>query len=216
MMASTPFHATLYIFDAHTLCSTEDRLKEAVRAYLQDNLSVGADSTTCSGSALQIHRTPRGKPYLPCDPNIHISASHSGDYLICAVSNTAIGIDIQEHSTLKDETPAETRIRLRKLANRFLHPEEAEYIAPHPDQHFFKVWTAKESYVKYTGQGIDDHFADFSVLPPNCTTLPDTDSIGIHAHWSALDVSFYQFKLTQQYTVCICTENPAEIRICRL
>ncbi|MBO5778446.1 MAG: 4'-phosphopantetheinyl transferase superfamily protein [Clostridia bacterium] len=213
MTASSPSSVTLCIFEANTSYSTDDRLQEAIRAYIHANLSDGAGAYP--ETALRIHRTPLGKPYLPDCPSISISASHSGKYLICAVSDTAIGIDIQEQRLLNGETPEQASIRLQRIARRFMHPAEAEYIAPLPCQRFFKVWTAKESYVKYTGQGIDDQFSCFSVLPDGGIALQDTISNDLSPQWFALGVWFHQFQLDPQHTVCICTEDLAEIQICR-
>lgn len=216
MMASTPSTVYLYFFDAHSSYTTTDRLNESVRAYLREQRGEKFPFPSEIESALEIQRTSRGKPYLPFFPNLHISASHSGEYLICAVSDTVLGIDIQEHSRLKGETEEEACIRLRRIANRFLHPQEANYISPRPSHRFFNVWTAKESYVKYTGQGIDHHFSEFSVLPQNLAQSWESDSTVPYFQWSASDVSFYQFQFNQQYTVCICTEDLAEIKICKL
>ncbi len=212
MTASSPSCVTLCIFRADPSYSTDDRLQEAIRTYIHANPADGAE--TYPEAALQIRRTPLGKPYLPNCPSISISASHSGDYLICAVSNMAIGIDIQEQRLLKGETPEEAGVRLQRIARRFLHPAEADYIAPLPHQRFFKVWTAKESYVKYTGQGIDDHFSHFSILPDDGIPLPETVNV-LPARWFALGAWFYQFQADPQHTICICTDAPAEIQIHR-
>ena len=55
-----------------------------------------------------------GKPYISGD-NIHYNISHSGDYVVCAVSNHEIGVDIQK--VTGDHM---------KLAKRFFHPMEWE------------------------------------------------------------------------------------------
>ena len=37
-----------------------------------------------------------GKPYLSNYPNVHFNVSHSRDYVVCAVFNKPIGVDIQK------------------------------------------------------------------------------------------------------------------------
>ncbi len=135
---------------------------------------------------------------------------------MCAVADTEIGVDIQRHETLKNETEEETNARLRKLSKRFFYPEEAEFIIKEPWKRFFKVWTAKESYVKYTGEGINDNFMKFSVLPKDSCILSDEDSQNASVKWYASDVWFHQIKIDQQYTMCVCTKELVNIDICRL
>lgn len=126
-----------------------------------------------------ILREKRGKPYF-ADPSLpHFSLSHSGDFLACAMGPSPCGVDIQTH---------ETAVRhMDRLAKRYFHPIEWEAVlqaqrdrenTAHKESQllpdtsslsrtelFFAIWTAKESYVKYTGEGIIGRFSSFSVLP---------------------------------------------------
>lgn len=215
MSASATKKAVIYIFNTDSSYSTEDRIKEAVHAFLRADASGRTSFSSCADTMLQIRRTPLGKPYLPLMPEIFVSASHSGDYLLCAVADTEIGVDIQRHETLKNETAEETNARLAKLSKRYFHPEEAEFIIKAPWERFFKVWTAKESYVKYTGEGIDDNFKNFSVIPMDPCVLADGNSADAPAGWSAADVRFHQIRFDQQYTFCACTKELVNIDICR-
>ncbi len=208
--------AVLYIFNADSSYSTEDRIKEATLAFLCADPSKKTSPSLCADTMLQIRKTSLGKPYLPYMPEIYVSASHSGDYLLCAVADTEIGVDIQRHETLKNETEEETNARLGKMSQRFFHPEEAEFIIKEPWNRFFKVWTAKESYVKYTGEGINDNFRIFSVLPKDPCAFSAEDSPNAFVEWCASDVWFRQIKIDQQYTMCVCTKELVNIDICRL
>ncbi|NLF79860.1 MAG: 4'-phosphopantetheinyl transferase superfamily protein, partial [Clostridia bacterium] len=100
-----------------------------------------------------------GKPYFAALPGLHFSLSHSGEYWLAAFAAAPLGIDIQRHQSCRKEAVAE----------RFFHPEEAAWLRRrgYTDEDFFALWTAKESYVKYTGQGIDESFAGFSVIANN-------------------------------------------------
>ena len=102
----------------------------------------------------QLARSARGKPYFPNRPHLHCSVTHSGDYWLCALSQTPLGIDLQQKAP---------RRRTQELAERFFHPQETAYLQAHPHD-FFRLWAAKESYVKYTGSGIDGSFGAFSVV----------------------------------------------------
>lgn len=97
-----------------------------------------------------------GKPYFPDLPWLHFSVSHSGEYWACAMASTEVGLDLQMH----------TRGRKEQISARFFHPWENEYLRSCGYEGFFDIWSAKESYVKYTGQGIDENFAAFSAALP--------------------------------------------------
>ena len=53
------------------------------------------------------HRNEHGKPYLTETPEIYVNWSHSGDYVICAVADREVGIDLQK----MDREPKENLIR---------------------------------------------------------------------------------------------------------
>lgn len=92
---------------------------------------------------------PGGKPYLKNYP-IYFNLSHSGDYVVCAVSEQEVGVDIQEHR----------KENVERLAKRFFSPRETDVLrACKPEERealFFDLWAKKEAYGKYTGKGITD------------------------------------------------------------
>jgi 1,4-alpha-glucan branching enzyme len=53
----------------------------------------------------------------------------------------------------------------KKLASRYFHPLEQAYLEKDPWEGFFRIWTAKESFVKRTGRGIDHHLSELCILP---------------------------------------------------
>lgn len=87
-----------------------------------------------------------GKPFLSRHPEIFFNISHSGEYAACAVGRIPVGIDIQFRK------PGDHR----KLARRILTSEEwtAYETSGCDEQIFYTFWTKKESYLKYTGEGI--------------------------------------------------------------
>lgn len=80
-----------------------------------------------------------GKPYLK-NNSIFFNISHSGDYIVCAVSDREIGVDI-ERITLKE-----------MLIDRICTENEKKY--PMTAENFTKIWVMKESYVKMLGTGV--------------------------------------------------------------
>jgi len=85
------------------------------------------------------------KPYF--DKPIHFNISHSGEYIICAISKTnKVGIDIEE---IKD-------IPLIDFDNEFSKKELEEiYNAKNPLQLFYTYWTQKEAFLKAIGSGLN-------------------------------------------------------------
>ncbi len=82
-----------------------------------------------------------GKPFA-VEIDIHFSISHSGDMVLCAVSEKEIGADIE-------------KIRCIRLdaAKKFACENELKYINENPNG-LFEIWTLKEAYFKCIGTGL--------------------------------------------------------------
>lgn len=97
-----------------------------------------------------------GKPYLK-NSSFFVSMSHSEEKAVCAVSEKAVGIDIEK---IKPISVA--------LIDRVCTQNEMEYVMPQTCEkaatvenrvvleRFYEVWTAKEAYFKKIGTGITD------------------------------------------------------------
>jgi len=90
-----------------------------------------------------------GKPYFKEYP-IYFNLSHSGEYVVCAVSDREIGVDIQEHKGGDTE----------RIAKRYFSGGEIRALDTCEEGQrtklFFDLWAAKEAYGKYTGGGITE------------------------------------------------------------
>ena len=95
-----------------------------------------------------------GKPYFCVHPEIRFNISHSGNLVMCAVSDFEIGIDVQEKKCMNTD----------RIAKKIMSPDEYEnYLtSPGREDFFFRAWVMKESYVKWTGDGIT---RELSCLP---------------------------------------------------
>lgn len=91
---------------------------------------------------IEIEIGKNGKPNVVGEKNIHFNISHSGEYAVCAVCDTPVGVDIEKIR----------EVDFRRIAKRYFRENEAEKIADIDD--FFSLWTKKESYLKMTGDGI--------------------------------------------------------------
>lgn len=105
---------------------------------------------------MELKKNINGKPYIEGLP-IHYNISHSGEWLIACFSNKEVGVDIE-------------RIREPNysVAKKFFSEEEFSILENEREEIkkkelFFKIWTAKEAYVKMLGSGIYYSFNKFTV-----------------------------------------------------
>ncbi len=92
-----------------------------------------------------------GKPYIKNTNNIFFNISHSKDIAICSFASSNIGCDIEKLDN--------SRINI-DIINKIASKEEQEYFAKvsieNKKEEFLKLWTYKESFVKYKGSGLKD------------------------------------------------------------
>ncbi len=102
------------------------------------------------------------KPYLKDYPEVHFNLSHSGKKAICAISDKEVGCDIEE---IKDP--------VTEVISRCFSKEEQAYIEKSIDKReaFYRIWVAKESFLKAIGTGINDDMTRFSTIPKGDTIL---------------------------------------------
>ena len=108
---------------------------------------------------LEIEYSNKGKPVL-VGINKYISVTTAEKVMICAVSDTPIGIDGEHMARFSGESKTD----YIGIAERFFTEEEADYVREGEDtgMRFAKIWIRKEAYCKYTGKGLTD-FPNFSV-----------------------------------------------------
>lgn len=101
-------------------------------------------------------RDADGKPYVEGAP-MYFSISHSGLYVICAVDEHPIGVDVEV-----------VRGAEEKFMRRVCTDQEWAYVRPYDDggyERFWEIWTAKEALFKLTGNG--------PLLRLSCFDLPE-------------------------------------------
>lgn len=98
-----------------------------------------------------------GKPYVANVENVYFNVSHSGEWVVCIVSDKPCGIDIETMD--KDNLD---------IAKRFFAKSEYEYISNCSEEEingrFYEIWTAKEAYLKYEGKGLRIDLGSFEVV----------------------------------------------------
>lgn len=132
---------------------------------------------------------PVGKPE---GEKVHFNISHSGDMVICAVGQKAVGCDVEKIG----KEP-------KGVAQRFFHRNEVEYLQSFQGQErnemFFRLWTWKESYIKMTGEGARLSLQKFEILP-------EGDRIRVRREGETLSCHIMEYSVPG-YKVSVCAEE---------
>lgn len=120
-----------------------------------------------SGAAQSLVYDARGKPYV-VGGRLFVSLSNSRGVCAAAVSDKLIGVDTERRAAdpadPRSTPPGRSDELLVRLAARWFCEEELRYVAGAPQTRFPEIWTAKESYVKMTGDGLSGMTSAPSVL----------------------------------------------------
>lgn len=92
---------------------------------------------------------PYGKPHIAGIPGFHFNLSHSGRWIVCAVDDQEVGVDIEEMKPLDLDMARYvfSDEQYRTLVNK---EGQAQLI------YFYDLWTLKESWVKLLGVGLNE------------------------------------------------------------
>jgi len=116
-------------------------------------------------SDVPLHQGPYGKPLL--DPSAgcqaEFSISHSGDWVLVALAEQSVGVDIEQQVDPVD--PA--------LIRSCFTPAEQKRIRTDAD--FYRYWTYKEAAIKALGTG-------FSLAPTQFEIVGTEPELRIHGH----------------------------------
>lgn len=140
-----------------------------------------------------------GKPILNNPNRIHFNISHSGNWVVCAVDDNTVGIDVEVIKPIDFE-----------IAERFFSKDEYITFKNQPDEmklmYFYMIWTLKESYIKMEGKGLSIPLNSFTIRMEN-------DDISVSVSNETQGFYFYQSFLgcNAVYAVCTIERNPNEI-----
>jgi 4'-phosphopantetheinyl transferase len=93
-------------------------------------------------------------------PWLSFNLSHSGMRAMCAIGTPEVGCDVEQLHAM----------RMEKVAGRFYTKREQAYLSSITDpaereDAFFRLWTLKESVIKFTGRGMAQGLDTFSIDP---------------------------------------------------
>ncbi len=130
-----------------------------------------------------------GKLYLE-KSSVYFSLSHSEDIIFCVVAESEVGCDVQLATEYKE-----------KISKRFFTNEENEVICQTENKQlcFAKLWTFKESILKYTGKG----------LSGGLSTYDFSDCI-LKNHFNKYELNFTTF-YKNEYVFSFCAKETESI-----
>ncbi|MBD8033179.1 4'-phosphopantetheinyl transferase family protein [Solibacillus merdavium] len=123
------------------------------------------------------------------EQNLQFNITHSGNYVACAISKFPVGIDIEQHVK-----------RDFSLFQSLWSDEEKQLYPLHEQEAFYSLWTAKESYGKYKGFGLQSCLTEVTIHQDGTIHLPDRIE-------KALAVSFV---IAPKYSATVCIEDSLE------
>ena len=159
----------------------------------------------------QVFVGEHGKPMVN---GLELSLSHSGNMVICAVSEEPVGCDVEE-----------VRKAPKGVAERYFSESEQAYLSSFSgkeyDKAFFWLWTMKESYVKMTGEGLKVPFDAYEVIASvgGCEETCRMCTDGQHKVCSQVirdgkvQACYLSSIDLQGYIISICAESSAAMEI---
>ncbi len=100
---------------------------------------------------------PHGKPFLRDYPHIHFNLSHCRGAALCVVGDAPVGCDIER---------VEAKVDM-EVCRYCCNENEVEAIlgSDNPQLAFFTLWTRKEAFLKYTGEGLTNNLPGLLLTP---------------------------------------------------
>ncbi|MFE3576471.1 4'-phosphopantetheinyl transferase family protein [Lysinibacillus sp. NPDC059133] len=138
--------------------------------------------------------TEYGKPYLKNVEQLSYNISHSGDWVVIALNNFEIGIDIEMIKPI-DFNFAKQFLTEYEYFDLMSIQEKRKRL-----EYFYDLWTLKESYVKAIGKGLFFPLKDFTI---------QKDSLNKITFQSSLDTNswyFKQYEVDHDYKLSVCSE----------
>ncbi len=149
-------------------------------------------------SEMTFARNQYGKPYLVNTKDCYFNISHSGDYIICGVSDTPIGVDIEE---IRKAPLDVAEYCFSEDENKVLLGKNGK----EADRLFYAFWTLKESYLKRIGIGLQNL--------SKCFFSIDSEKGNIHCFIAGKRTEEYIFSLMEKenYTMAVCGDGRTKL-----
>ncbi len=135
-------------------------------------------------SLFQVKHGPHGKPYV--DGELYFNLSHSGEYVVMAVGDKELGVDVQKKRSLS-----------QAAAGFFLNPEEQACVKAKPELPLINLWCRKEAFLKCIGFGWDNIHANRTSVMEQ-TLLFEKETYCLREH-----------EINEEYILTVCEKGNA-------
>lgn len=187
------------LIDSEKKCKVEKFVnkKDKIRTVIGEILirTIIVENLKISNKYIRFNKNQYGKPYLKEYPNFNFNISHSGDYVLCAIDDKPIGVDVEEVKPIECE----------EIAKNFFTAKEFNYIVNQDLKfqldRFYEIWTLKESYIKCCGQGLSIPLKSFSI------EVNQYEIIKVIGNNEYKEHTFKLFDIELGYKVAVCSLN---------
>jgi 4'-phosphopantetheinyl transferase len=152
-----------------------------------------------TNNEIEIVQDTYSKPYLKGDVSFNFNISHSKDWVVCAISSSIVGIDIE----FMDKNLDVNIFNNHLSEDEFYSLKEKGF----KSEEFYKLWTLKESYVKAVGKGLYIPFQSFSIIE-------GFNQIKVQSESKEESFYFKNYSSIEGYTISVCSKtnsNPNNI-----
>ncbi|WP_434296521.1 4'-phosphopantetheinyl transferase family protein [Clostridium sporogenes] len=171
--------------------------KDKIRSLVGEILvrTIITQKLNISNKNIILRKNQYGKPYLIGYPNFKFNISHSGNFVVCAIDNKSIGIDIEEVRNIEYED----------IVKSFFSVSEFDYIIKQDLNcqlsKFYEIWVLKESYIKCCGQGLTIPLKSFSI------DIEGYENIRVTINNEYKEHKFKRFDIDLEYKMAVCSLN---------
>jgi 4'-phosphopantetheinyl transferase len=145
---------------------------------------------------LEFGKNLHGKPFLCQYPFFHYNVAHSGEWVVCAVHDKKIGVDVEKILPFD-----------LQLAKGFFTGEEYWELSNTKEERntaFYDMWTLKERYVKAQGRGLSIPLDSFNMKRLSSDSITLTD---MNTGKAITDFTCKQYRINNQYRLSVCANH---------
>lgn len=155
------------------------------------------------GAEQRLGYTENGRPYLLECPDYHFNISHSGDFACLVFGNRNAGVDIERIRPVKESV---VRRVFTEKEQAWLSRSRKEYPADSYENDVIRLWTRKESYGKYLGDGMSERVVKTSLCPDY-----GADKGGAYEKAGETEVRFLEYAISgYRLSVCLSGEGASD------
>jgi len=171
--------------------------KDKIRSLISEILirNIIFENLNINNRDIIFEKNEQEKPHLRGYPNFNFNLSHSGDFVVCAIDNKPIGIDIEKIESIDH----------KGIAQSFFSKDEYDFISKGDLQaqvdKFYEIWTLKESYIKADGRGLTIPLKSFSI------NIDEYENIELITENELKKCNFKNFNIESEYKMAVCSLN---------